>query len=76
LGSKVSSTGARRRRTFTSALLETRRIAEEMPGWPPQSNRGDEIACAICEEREGDIWTSEGRLICAICDGDLARGLV
>lgn len=44
-----------------------------MPGFPPQDGS---IDCAICGEREGTVWTGDGRLICEICDGDRARGFV
>lgn len=68
---KVSSTGTRQ--TFTSALLLCREIEVDLPGFPPQDGS---IDCAMCIEREGTVWDSEGRLICEICDGDRARGLV
>jgi hypothetical protein len=73
--SQGSSTA--RRRTFSSALVICNELkAAGAVGFPEQSDRGDEGDCAICEERESTVLAKDGRLICEICDGDLARGLV
>ena len=53
-----------RRLTYSSLLLEVRRIGGR---YPVQSSRGDEHLCARCEAREGTESDREGRLVCKGC---------
>ena len=57
-----------RRLTFTSALLIARELEQSIPpGYPRQSQRGDEHLCAVCAKRPGVYHDREARLVCELC---------
>ena len=59
--------------TYTSLLLETRRMREAIGDQPLNaivSKRGDEHMCARCEGRPG-VNNVDGRLLCRRCTKEM-----
>jgi hypothetical protein len=72
VASKVSPTDA-----ATNIVASIGAELERLGPLTWQQLSGTEMTeCVICEEREGTVLAEDGRLVCEICDGDRARGLV